>query len=94
MEPVKRKRIVIEPEPLPNKTINLKAIKRWKYSSPEDQKKTNTSEKPRVVFDLDDTPKPPRNHVVYDLPKSPKQAPKTKPKKNKTQKKYKKKLYI
>ena len=93
-EPVKRKRIVIEPNPLPNKTINLSAIKRSKYSSPEDQKKANTSEKPRVVFDLDDAPKPPRNHVVYDLPKSPKPAPKIKPKKNKNQKKYKKKLYI
>ena len=92
-EPVKRKRIVFEPVPLLNKTINLSSIKRSKYSSPEDQKKANTFEKPNVVIDLDDAPKPPRNPIIYDIPKSPKPAPKIKPKKSKNQKKFKKNLF-
>ena len=92
-EPVKRKRITCEPNPLPNKKIDLSSIKLSKYSSPEEQKKTKTSERPRVVYDLDDAPKPPRNPIVYDIPKSPKPAPKIKSKKSKNQKKSRKNLY-
>ena len=97
-EPVRRKRVTFELDPLPNKKINLSSIKTSKsspkYSSSEEQKKTQISARPRVIYDLDDAPKPPRNRVVYDLPESPKQAPtKNKSKKNKKQKNFRKNLY-